>query len=399
MTGLIKKAPRNLVVKILIGLIAVTSLMLFGMSIEQLLIRSVNGLDSLNRPVMTDFISFWSAARMAMQGHAADAYMPPLLTAFGSKALPGFTASLPWFYPPFSILLLLPFGLPPYAVSAGLFQALTFGAYIWLIRHQLTPFALLMVISASGVSYNFLQGQGGFLITGLLVGGIMCLKTRPVLAGILFGCLFYKPHFAILTPLLLLAGGHTRALKAQIITVIVLVVSSALILGIETWIAFFKSIPFVRALLEMGMTRWPKMGSTFVMARMVGIPVAGAWVLHALVAIGAAFMAMRVWRRSRDLGLRIAVSIVAVFLIAPFQYDYDHALLVPALLYWGHSTRRWPEWILIVTIWIGDFPAAAFAKHLHFQIFPLLLMGALYALTRPARIKQGLPRFGTTQTA
>ena len=41
-------------------------------------------------------------------------------------------------------------------------------------------------------------GQSGFLLAALLVGGLQLVARRPILAGILFGSLTYKPQFGVL---------------------------------------------------------------------------------------------------------------------------------------------------------------------------------------------------------
>ena len=45
-------------------------------------------------------------------------------------------------------------------------------------------------------------------------GGLLLLDRRPVLAGILFGALCYKPHFGMLIPVALAASGRWRAFGA-----------------------------------------------------------------------------------------------------------------------------------------------------------------------------------------
>jgi len=46
----------------------------------------------------------------------------------------------------------------------------------------------------------------------LLLGtALVMLVERPILAGVLIGCLAYKPQFGLLIPLVLIAGSHWRA--------------------------------------------------------------------------------------------------------------------------------------------------------------------------------------------
>ena len=56
------------------------------------------------------------------------------------------------------------------------------------------------------------HGHNGFLTALLLGGGLMLLDERPFVAGLLLGCLIYKPQFALVLPPLLLAGWNWRAI-------------------------------------------------------------------------------------------------------------------------------------------------------------------------------------------
>ena len=53
---------------------------------------------------------------------------------------------------------------------------------------------------------NVGHGQNGFLTAALLGGALHWLDRRPWLAGVLIGCLAYKPQFGVLIPVALLAG-------------------------------------------------------------------------------------------------------------------------------------------------------------------------------------------------
>ena len=45
-----------------------------------------------------------------------------------------------------------------------------------------------------------MQGQTGLLAAALLGGGLLALRPRPVLAGVLFGLLTVKPQLGLLLP-------------------------------------------------------------------------------------------------------------------------------------------------------------------------------------------------------
>lgn len=53
---------------------------------------------------------------------------------------------------------------------------------------------LLLAVAFPAVLINIRHGQNGFLTAALLGGALAVLERRPLLAGILFGLLAYKPR-------------------------------------------------------------------------------------------------------------------------------------------------------------------------------------------------------------
>src|SRR5258708_36556917 len=94
---------------------------------------------------------------------------------------------------------------------------------------------------------NASQGQTGFWITAFLGGGLLLLKTRPMLAGALIGLLAIKPQFAVLTPLLMILAGNWRALTIAALTAALFAVVATVALGSQTGPHFFGAAGAARA--------------------------------------------------------------------------------------------------------------------------------------------------------
>ena len=60
---------------------------------------------------------------------------------------------------------------------------------------------LLLALAFPAVFVNLGHGHNGFLTAALLGAALVVLDARPILAGILFGLLAYKPQFGVLIPL------------------------------------------------------------------------------------------------------------------------------------------------------------------------------------------------------
>jgi hypothetical protein len=59
------------------------------------------------------------------------------------------------------------------------------------------------------------HGHNAFLTAALFGGGLLMLERRPFVAGLLLGCLAYKPQFAAILPLALAAGGYWRTILGR----------------------------------------------------------------------------------------------------------------------------------------------------------------------------------------
>lgn len=106
---------------------------------------------------------------------------------------------------------------------------------------------------------NLGHGHYGFLIAALFGAALLQLDRKPVLAGVLFGCIAYKPQFGLLVPIVLAASGRWRAFIAAATTVTVLTIAVTLTFGLDIWSAFLASTKFTRAVvLEQGETGWHK---------------------------------------------------------------------------------------------------------------------------------------------
>ena len=136
-----------------------------------------------------------------------------------------------WHYPPMFLLLAAALATLPYLAALALYQAVTLLPYLAVVtRIAGRPEAWLPALAFPAVFVNVTHGHNGFITAALLGGALLVLDRRPLLAGVLLGCLAYKPQFGLLIPLVLVATGRWRTIAAAAATVLA-------IAGL-TWIAF-----------------------------------------------------------------------------------------------------------------------------------------------------------------
>ena len=181
---------------------------------------------------------------------------------------------------------------------------------------------------------NAAGGQNGFLTACLLVGGILLLDRRPVLAGILFGLLTYKPHLGLVVPFVLLALGAWRTIAAATATAILLIAASVALFGLDAWRAYFQ----VTAALQVRvLEQFSDFGPMMVTSVMVGVArtfgVSLQTGLAAQIAVAVPVIALAVWaiRQTSDPARRAFVLVTATLLATPYAMVYDFCALTAVM--------------------------------------------------------------------
>jgi hypothetical protein len=298
------------------------------------IVAARGGVDLAGKPLGADFPSFWTASALALQGRAAQAYEVSAHWA-AQKALfgpaVGYSA---FFYPPPYLLLCLPLALLPYFASLIVWLAATGYAYWRVLRAWAGPrFDAAVLLAFPAFLINAGHGQNGFLSAALIGAGALWLKRRPIVAGLLFGALVYKPQLALMIPIALIASRRWTTFAAAAVSAAALCAASYLIWGEPVWRGFLDASPLARAALERHFVGDEKMQSAFAAVRLLHGPLALAYAAQAATALAAA--AALFWLQRRDFrGSSEGPALVAATLLAsPFLLDYDLTLLAFPLAY------------------------------------------------------------------
>lgn len=354
-----------------------------------------NGLvDRNGKPIGTDFSSFYAAGSLALEGHAASIYDMAAHYAREQQIFGAATPYYGWLYPPIFLLLAVPLALLPYPVALIVWQGASFALYLAIIAAIVRPLRrehaaiarLWLPVAAAfpAVFINLGHGQNGFLTAGLLGAALLALPQRPIVSGILFGLLAYKPQFGFLIPVALLAAAQWRATFAAGVTVVALAGATALAFGTDVWWAFAASAETSRKLLlEQGDVGFEKLQSVFAAIRLWGggIPLAyAAQGAASIVAIGGVAWT---WRTSEDRDLKAAVLMIATLLASPHALDYDLTILGPAMAFfvassWSNGFRDF-EISALAAAWITPLLARGIAGATGLPLGLIVIM-TLYAL-------------------
>jgi len=362
------------------------------------------GIDPTGKPLGTDFLAFWSAARLALAGTPEAAWNIARIGAYERAAMPVDPGVSSFLYPPAFLILCMPFGLLPYFAALPLWLMLTGGAYLmairlWLVRHK---GALITVAAFPAVLTNIGHGQNGFLTAALLGGGLALLDRRPWIGGALLGALIIKPHMALALPVLLIAGAHWRSILSALISATALCAASLLMFGTRSWTAFVNGASLGRAILDQGLVPPEKMVSIFAAMRVLHEPVALAYAAQLSVALGAgALLAWVARRRSTAPGGTAALAAAATLLMSPFLLDYDlTALAIPLAWLFSEGLRRgfatW-EKILLGAGYVLPLLSRTLAFSTGVPVAPFILSALMLAVARAA-LFEGQPRLAEART-
>jgi hypothetical protein len=292
--------------------------------------------------IATDFVNVWAAGRQALDGVASSAYDVSVHKGAEVAALGHpFAGEYPWIYPPSFFLVAGPLALLPFVVAYAAWMALSFPAYLATIRAIIGDrLGLLLACSYPGILSNLLVGQNGFATAALIGGSLILLERRPLLAGCCIGLLSFKPHLGILLPLVLIAGGHWRAMISAASVGALLFLASAFVFGLDSWYAFLHSLPVAsQSALAQGRADWAKLQSAFGLIRVLGSSAALGWTVHCMLGAAVAMLLWKVWRSSIEFDLKAAALATAILLVTPYLFLYDLVVLAVAIAFLMRAGR------------------------------------------------------------
>lgn len=289
-----------------------------------------------------DFVNVWAAGQLVLEGTPAAAYDWPIHKAMEVAALGRpFDGYFGWHYPPPFLFVAAALALVPYTAAFVLWTFGTFPAYVAAVRMIVGDRSgYLLAAAFPAILCNFVVGQNGFLSAGLFGCALVLLQRRPLLAGVLFGLLTYKPHLGLLVPLALIAGGNWRAFVTAGIVAVLMAIASWAAFGTATWQAFIDSIGHTsQAFLSNGWADWHKLQTAFGLTRTLGGPEWLAWTVQAMVAIAAAVCVAVVWRSRAAYEVKASVLVTAALLATPYLYTYDLVVLAVPLAFLFRAAR------------------------------------------------------------
>jgi arabinofuranan 3-O-arabinosyltransferase len=287
--------------------------------------------------IPTDFVNVWSAGRLVLDGHPELAYDWDIQKRVQLAVLgQGYDGNFAWHYPPPFLFVAGVLAHFPYGIAYFGWAAVSFVPYLAVMRAIVgRSFGLLLAAAFPVVLTNALVGQNGFLTASLIGATLYLMPTRPVLSGICLGLLSYKPQYALLFPLVLIAASQWKVFFTAGSVALALASLSWLAFGVESWQAFFHWMPmFSQAFLTEGRAPWGKMQSIFALVRYFGGSEQLAWVFQWIMSGTVAILLAMMWRsRKLSYPLKAASLAAGALLVTPYLFLYDLMVLAIAVAF------------------------------------------------------------------
>ena len=376
--------------------------------------------DNTGRPIGTDFSNIYAAGTFVLEGEPAKPFDPAAQHAREQAIFGAATPFYGWHYPPFFLGLAALLATMPYLTALAVWQGVTLVLYLiaikaivgtpsWpgLARPSTTSFSsasqdvdarhkaghdggwLLLALAYPAVVINLGHGHNGFLTAALFAGALLVLDSRPILSGILIGCLAYKPQFGVLIPLVLMTTGRWCVVAAAAATVALMALAVTALFGIDVWHAFIASGEFTRkVVLEQGGTGWHKIQSVFSWARMWGAGIPLAYAAQAIATVTVAAALVLIWRSRAAFAVKAAALLIGSILATPYSLDYDLMLIAPAIAFLAADAMTrgnavpW-EKTLLAALWLAPLIARSFAQFTFVPLgVPVMLLSFMWLLYR-----------------
>jgi arabinofuranan 3-O-arabinosyltransferase len=286
--------------------------------------------DSNGLGIPTDFVNVWTAGRLALEGHPAQAWDWDIQRQVELEVLrQDFTGYFAWHYPPPFLFVASALAWFSYPVAFVGLVSVSLLPYLAVMRAIVgRAFGFVLALAFPVVFTNVLVGQNGFLTAALIGGTLYLMPVRPVLAGICLGLLSYKPQYGLLFPLVLIAASQWTVFFTAAAVTVLMVLFSALAFGVESWQAFFHWMPMLsQAFLTDGKAPWWKLQSLFALVRYFGGTEQLAWVFHWILTVTVAVTLVAMWRSRISYSLKAAALATGTLLVTPYLFMYDMMVL------------------------------------------------------------------------
>jgi hypothetical protein len=351
----------------------------------------------------TDFLHFYTLGTLAVEHRGRDLYDMNSQAALAARRVPD-AAGIRYLplYPPQVSIFFAPLAYLSYGWALAvwwMFSGLVYGICcygVWRMCPQLrAPGGTVALLAAAFPAFFHLIAWGQTSAIALAVFTLaffLLRERREFLAGLVVGCLIFKPQLGLAVAVVFVAVGAWKVVAGALLSAGTQLSAGVLYYGVEplrVWVRMLSNVRTVIPLLE------PRPYQTHCLRTFWSMMVPWESLSSALYGMSAVIVlgvTIGAWRRASPLALRYSALLLATVLVAPHLTVYDLVILVPALLLlvdWlltqplAPNTRRMGTLLYLVYILplLGPF-----TRWTHVQLSVLAMSALTYIIWTVSRV-------------
>ena len=303
-----------------------------------------------------DFVAFWAAAKLAVEGRAAAAF--DFETLNGMFTVPeGYTPlGYLWMYPPTYHTVIWPLGWLPFWAAYLLFSVGALAVYIAALRPyaHAWPGGLNLVLAAPVVIIGTLNGNNGLLSAGVLIFALTALSQgREMRAGLLISLLTMKPTLGLVIPVALLAGGHWRAAIWATVGTVALAIGASMIMGWDYWSVFLEHLGKNAERVASGRFPLDATVSWFGFFYNVGLGTSAGFAVNGIALVSCAVLIGWVFARPGAWAWKGAFLLLVTPVATPYAHFYEMSFTLAGTVFLALAggVRSGAEKALVAGLW------------------------------------------------
>jgi alpha-1,2-mannosyltransferase len=344
-------------------------------------------IDRAGRFKGTDYIQFYVMGSLVLDGRADALYNPGAHLEQGRRRIdPALTLYAPHpNYGPQIALLFSPMALLPFGLSLALFLVLTalcYGTSVWLVWRECEGLRdhgrLVALLAAASPLFFTLLRYGQLSAVALLllsVGFVAMRRNRPCVAGLVLGCLAYKPQFGVVLGLVLLMARQWRVLTGAAAAVASQLAVAWLVTGMTSLTQYAHvlwTLMLNPRLVEIYPTEMHSLRGFFQLLIESPTAVAACFLVAILGVLAAA---VRSWFSHAPPSMKWGQLVLLTVLASPHLITYDLVLLTIPLLVFADWAVQHPDHhsrsgvsLLLVLAYFAPFSGSLVAQFTGVQL-------------------------------
>ena len=363
----------------------------------------------------TDFLHLYTLGSLAAAHRGSDLYDINAQAALVAQRVPE-AAGIRYLplYPPQVSIFFAPLSRLSYGWALILWWSCSAAVYgigcysVWRASPNLRDHGgTVLLLAAAFPAFFHLIAWGQTSAAALACFTLMFFllrDQREFLAGIVLGCLIFKPQLGIAAVVVFLSIGAGKAVLGAILSAALQLFAGILYYGLEPlrqWMRMLWNVRTMWPLLE------PKLYQTHSLRTFWSMLFPWPGLSFALYVLSAALvlgLTIACWKRSRPapLPLRFSALLFATVLVAPHLTVYDLVILAPAFILladWligqpGTASTRWLGTLLYLVYMLPLL--GPFSRWTHVQLSVIAMAGTVYLIWQMGRAGRSSSTAGMT---